>query len=100
MAQWLGFDKIELASRLGCEEDSMFNAMNKKSRAIWVAFLLGWLLGAGGMVVMALDWASYQAVGLSVGCLFLGAVGGYAVGCAIETVLNRFMKRRRENGAG
>ncbi len=78
----------------------MFNAMNKKSRSIWVAFLLGWLLGAGGMAVMALDWASYQAVGLSVGCLVLGAVGGFGVGCAIETVLNCFMKRRRENGVG
>ena len=62
----------------------MFDATNKdvqgckKSRVVWVAFLLGWILGVGGMALLLLDWTSYQAVGLSVAYMVLGFLIGYA----------------------
>lgn len=60
---------------------------------------IGFSLGYVGWHLRIGELTLYEA-GALMGYSTLAAVGGYWVGCAIATVLNRFMKRRRENGAG
>ena len=60
---------------------------------------IGFSLGYVGWHLLIGELTLYEA-GALMGYSILAAVGGYGVGCAIGTALNRFMKRRRENGVG
>lgn len=60
---------------------------------------IGFSLGYVGWHLWTGEW-TLNETGMLMGYSILAAVGGGGVGCAIGIVLNRFMKRRRENGAG